>query len=62
MLRMVTKELFDSMKWTVDKLVEIEDTILVRQTKSTTKPLFNPAPYKVMSPNNETPQRGSKKI
>ena len=56
---MATKECFDSKKRTVEKSVEIGETVLFKQTKSTTKPQFYPASYTVIevSSNNATLQK-----
>ena len=48
----------------MEKLIDVEDIILVKQTKYTIKPPFDPARFKVIevSENNATLQRGSKNI
>ena len=63
-LRFVRKEHFNNRKQTVEKLIDVRDTILVKQTKSTIKLLFDPALFKVIEvpENNTTLQRDSKNI
>merc|ERR1712089_33384 len=49
--RLDRKEKFDSKRGTVDMEVRVGDHVLVKQTKTTTKPLFDPAPYIVIEVN-----------
>ena len=46
--RLKTKKVLVQKKKTDDKSVELGYQILGKQTKSTTKPLFNPTPFKVV--------------
>merc|ERR1712089_40610 len=49
--RLDRKEKFDSKRGTMDIEVRVGDHVLVKQTKTTTKPLFDPAPYIVIEVN-----------
>ena len=49
--RLDRKEKFDSKRGTVDMEVRVGDHVLVKQTKTTTKPPFDPAPYIVIEVN-----------
>ena len=49
--RLDRKEKFDAKRKTVDVVVQVGDTVLVKQTKTTTKPPFDPAPYTVIEVN-----------
>ena len=49
--RLDRKEKFDAKKKTVDVVVQVGDTVLVKQTKTTTKPPFDPSPYTVIEVN-----------
>ena len=45
--RLERKEQFDKRKRTVDKAVCSGDTVLIKQSKSSVKPPFDPTPYEV---------------
>ena len=49
--RLDRKEKFDAKRGTVDIEVQVGDHVLVKQTKTTTKPPFDPAPYIVVEVN-----------
>ena len=49
--RLDRKEKFDAKKKTVEVEIRVGDTVLVKQTKSTTKPPFDPNPYTVLEIN-----------
>ena len=46
-----TEKRFNIKKRTVDVVVQVGDTVLVKQTKTTTKPPFDPNPYTVIEVN-----------
>ena len=50
-LRLDRKEKFDAKRGTVDIVVQVGDAVLVKQTKTTTKPPFDPSPYTVIEVN-----------
>ena len=49
--RLDRKEKFDARKKTVEVEIRVGDTVLVQQTKITTKPPFDPNPYTVIEVN-----------
>merc|ERR1712089_11957 len=49
--RLDRKEKFDAKRGTMDMEVHVGDHVLVKQTKTTTKPQFDPAPYIVIEVN-----------
>ena len=58
-VKLKTKNVVDQKKKMGDKSVELGDQVLIKQTKSTTKPPFNPSPYKIVkvSRNSATLER-----
>ena len=58
------KKYFDKRRKAANKDIQIGDKVLVKQTKSTTKPPFNPTPFKVISVqgNRVTATDGNKNV